>query len=201
MFRPPALRLIHTRIGLMEYLFGGGGGLPPVGNRQTDTDLYPLGATGQGDGPEHADRDPSGALLAGSMGTGVGTGVGEEDGELVAADTGGEVTATYGGVQAGRDRTEECVADGMAMCVIDGLEVVDIAEQHDDGCSVPAVRGHRRLELAGEQNAVGQAGQPVVMRLVLKPLVRTMHIADQPAVLRDDDDLAEADEHGEADCR
>ncbi len=56
----------------------------------------------------------------------------------------------------------------MAGAVVDGLEVVEVDEQHRHRRRVPVGAGQGVLEPVGEQRAVGQAGEGVVEGVVLE---------------------------------
>ena len=70
----------------------------------------------------------------------------EQDRELVAAEPGRGVGAAEHRLQPGRDVDEEPVAHGVAEAVVDGLERVEVDEQHRRGAigsSAGASRGRR----------------------------------------------------------
>ena len=71
-------------------------------------------------------------------------GIPQEDGELVAADPGGEVARAQGRLDALADGREQLVAGGVAEGVVDDLEVVEIEEQ-DDRDEPGRVRGLETL--------------------------------------------------------
>ena len=64
------------------------------------------------------------------------------------------------------DRHEQAVAGGVAEAVVDGLEVVEVDEQHRQRPAEAAACAQRVLDAVEEQGAVGEAGQRVVERLV-----------------------------------
>ena len=86
----------------------------------------------------------------------------EHDEELVAAVPGHLVLATHRPLEPIGHRRDHGIADEMAVPVVDGLEVVDVAEQHPDGAG--GLRRHPQpLGQAGlERLLVGQAGLQVV---------------------------------------
>ena len=52
--------------------------------------------------------------------------------------------------------------DGVAERVVDGLEPVEVDEQHAEHAIVPSDAGERLLEPVGEHHAVRQAGERIV---------------------------------------
>src|SRR3712207_9210509 len=54
---------------------------------------------------------------------------------------------------------QQLVADGVALRVVDDLEVVEVAQEHRERAQVGAVQLQRVREPVGEQRAVGQARQ------------------------------------------
>ena len=90
-----------------------------------------------------------------------GAGVGEDDGELVAAHAVGEVGAAARGPDRGGQRLQALVAGLVAVRVVDGLEVVDV-DEHERQRHAGA--GHD-LQLARdvlvEGAVVAQAGERV----------------------------------------
>ena len=59
----------------------------------------------------------------------------------------------------------------------------------------------RRIETAVERLAIGQPGQPVVPRLEAQLLLHVSEIAEQPAVVVEQQVLADEDQHGDTDGR
>ena len=57
-------------------------------------------------------------------------GVGQDDAELIAAQTPGDVGATDAAAHKFSERGQDLVAGRMPVSVVDGLEAVDIAEAH-----------------------------------------------------------------------
>ena len=62
--------------------------------------------------------------------------------------------------------------------VVDLLEVVEVAEQHDDRVSLVTARSERLPEPVSEQLAVGETGQTVVERLVNQLLLDDVPLGD-----------------------
>ena len=79
----------------------------------------------------------------------------DDDHELVTAESRDEILASNGSLQPAADLHEHGVARGMAVCVVDGLEPVQVAE--DDGGAASRQGG----QLFEEPSSVGQPGQLV----------------------------------------
>jgi hypothetical protein len=92
-------------------------------------------------------------------------GSGEREHELVAADATAEVTGPQLGTQRVRQRTQRVVADGVAMRVVDSLEVVNVERDHRDGISRASGPLELLVEALLEGTMVEQAGQRIVGRL------------------------------------
>ena len=97
-----------------------------------------------------------------------GAGVGQDDGELVAAHPVGEVRAAARGPDRVGQRLQALVAGLVAVRVVDGLEVVDVEEQerqrHAGARERPAARARGLVEGAmvaqpGERVGDGHLGQ------------------------------------------
>ena len=69
-------------------------------------------------------------------------------------------------LDAGRGLDEQLVADRVAERVVDGLEAVEVDEQHAEHAIVASHARERLLEAVGEHDPVGQAGERVVQHLV-----------------------------------
>ena len=80
----------------------------------------------------------------------------EQDRELVAAEPGRGVGAAEHRLQPGRDVDEQPVADGVAEAVVDGLERVEVEEQHRGRCGPSAAGASRGRR--GRRTAPGWAG-------------------------------------------
>ena len=83
----------------------------------------------------------------------------EQDGELITSQPSGDVAGAQALADAVCDGAEQPIAGCMAEAVIDGLEVVDIDEEHAD--VVPVLR-QRLVDSGAEEEPVGHAGQRVV---------------------------------------
>ena len=68
--------------------------------------------------------------------------VGDEQGELVAAEPGGNVATSKRPAQLGPDGPEGGVAGGVTEAVVDTLEVVQVEKDQREGPSVPLGVGH-----------------------------------------------------------
>jgi hypothetical protein len=89
----------------------------------------------------------------------------EQQGELVAAEPGSEVTVAQAGVEPIGDRDEQGVTGCVAEAVVDGLEVVDVDEQ--DGEVAASIWLHKCLgQPEREQRLVGEPGQRIVVCLM-----------------------------------
>ena len=87
-------------------------------------------------------------------------------------------------LQAARDLDEQIVAGVVAEAVVDALEPVEIEEQHRQRRGPPARAADRDVQAVEEQDAVRQAGQRIVDRLVGEPGRRALaldRVADRPA--------------------
>jgi len=89
--------------------------------------------------------------------------VAQHDDELVAAEAAEQVVVAQALVQARGGRLEQRIAGGVAEGVVDGLEAVQVDEQHRQRAAAIA----RHLDgiggLLAQQHPVGQAGEQVVM--------------------------------------
>jgi hypothetical protein len=130
-------------------------------------------------------QDPAGQVLR------VGAAPGEQHGELVTAHP-DRHTAARLVPQHGRHRPQQAVADVVAEQIVDGLEVVEIDEQH--GCRL--ARGQGGGEPVVEQGPVGQPGQAVVGRLVLQAGLLDVHRPQQPGVVPEHEVLPDRDQRG-----
>ena len=91
----------------------------------------------------------------------------EDQHELVAADARHGVALAQHAAQALGHRLQQQVAGRVAEAVVDELEVVEVHEHHRDGARL-ALRVHRLAQAVVQQVAVRQAGERVVVRLVLE---------------------------------
>ena len=89
--------------------------------------------------------------------------VGQQDPELVASQPRDRVLGADAALDASRDEPQQRVAAGVPERVIDGLEVVDIEEQHRRRAAVAVAAGQRLPDAVLEQSPIGQSGQLVVV--------------------------------------
>ena len=142
----------HERVGVLAV--AGADGDADAG---ADDHLLPVDLVGAADGFDHATRKRSGVGRLGDVSL--------QNGKLVATHARDDVGVARERAQPFRDHLEEFVAGGVAEGVVDVLEVVEIEEV----CRYLFTAfgpGKRLFELLIEQDAVGQAGERVVMRHV-----------------------------------
>ena len=110
---------------------------------------------------------------------------GLDHGKFVAAEPGDQVGRLDAGLDAGRDRFQQFVADMMSERVVDALEFVDIDIEQGE-----LLAGNRLVQLAldllAEQHPVRQVGQRVVMRKMRDLFVGAPALGD---VVDDVDDV------------
>ena len=100
------------------------------------------------------------------------------DGELVAAEPRRRILAAKLSLEALGDGAQQAVADGMAQGVVHILEVIDV-EAHDGGKTATAPgHGNGVVDPLPEQDAVGQAGQCIVLGHVPDVLLAPLQLAD-----------------------
>ena len=92
------------------------------------------------------------------------------------------------GPQARGDGLQQPVAPGVAEGVVDGLEVVEVQEQHRERPAVVAPATERVLHAIAEQRPVREVGDRVVERLVGELLLELLALGDVAQV---DDDSAD----------
>ena len=105
----------------------------------------------------------------------------EQHRELVAAEAGGSVLRAERLIDAAGDCAQQLIADGVTEPVVDGLEVVQVEEDHRDPGSGAPEAGERMLHAILEQCAVREPGEPVVESLVMELLQEPDalgHVAD-----------------------
>ena len=95
-----------------------------------------------------------------------------------------------------RDLEQHPVADGVAEAVVDGLEVVEVDEQHGHPGAFAQVPGDRVAHALVEQGPVGQVRDRVVERLVGELLLEGLALADVAAVEHDPADRAVVEQVG-----
>ena len=127
--------------------------------------------------------------------------IGQYDDELIPAEPGDQILGAEGRAQPLRDGPEQLIPDGMAVLVIDRLEVVQIEEQDRQlGAGAVGARQHVPGELV-EQGACRQTGQRVVLSqpdgVIFAFLASGDILIDQQHVLQDTVGVADRDEAGQ----
>src|SRR5215218_5324661 len=123
-------------------------------------------------------RDLAGALEVGAR---------QQQGELLAPPTAGEVDLADARVERGGEDLQHVVAGGVSPAVIDPLEVVDVREHDRERLAEALGTREFLLERGGAEPAIRQAGEPVHQGLLLDRLVavgvreRDHGMADEPA--------------------
>ena len=176
------LGAIHRVVGVRQQRLG----RVAVARKKRDADaggdeqLRPFDLQRQRDRVEHLLRD---------LRRGVGRlQIGQQDGELVAAHARDRVLLAQRRLQPRGDRFQQLVAGRMAERVVDDLEAIEIEKHHRQRMlHAPRVRERDRQAIA-EQPAVRQAGQRIVIGLILDLLLDPLALGD---VARDADDLAD----------
>ena len=129
------------------------------------------------DAVDDGSADPLGAVLVG---------VGEQDGELVAAQPRDHVGVADGAAQQAADGDQELVAGVVAEGVVDLLEVVEVEQQQRAARAVAPAPLEVALELGVEAAPVGQAGEHVVVDEVGEPVLVAAPLGDVDDVDQDD---------------
>jgi hypothetical protein len=109
----------------------------------------------------------------------------QHDHELIAAIAASRVTAADAERQARRHLLQDLVPRGMAACVVDALESVEVEQQHAHGFALAFGLQHRLPEPVEEQASIGQPGQGVVTRDVTRLRRFTLeppHFAHEPRI-------------------
>lgn len=88
--------------------------------------------------------------------------------ELVAAEPGRGVAVPDRRLEAVGGLDEQFVTGLVADGVVDGLEAVEVDEEHGRAPVGGATAGQGLLDALGEQRAVGQVGERVVLGVVLQ---------------------------------
>jgi len=129
-------------------------------------------------------------------GDGLGTvGSLDEDDELVAPEPPGGVLRPQRRGDALGDRTEEAVAGGVAVDVVDVLEPVEVHEQGRDRYMVAASPGQHLPGAFEDQRPIGEAGEVVVEGLVVQLARALAYEAEGPAAAPGED-LHEPEQKG-----
>ena len=120
----------------------------------------------------------------------------EQDRELVAAEAGGGVGGPDARGDALSDLEQDPVAGGVAEAVVDGLEVVEVDEQHSHPDAVAEGPRDRVADALVEQRPVGEVGDRIVEGLVGELLLERLALRDVAAVQDDPTDRGVAEEVG-----
>ena len=167
------LGLVHGLVGLAQQLVGVDlFGLRVGGHADAGRDLHHGRADGDGPGRgrEHARDDLQ--HLPGVFD------VLHDGHEFVTAQAGQRVALAQGLAQALGHGHQQLVTDGMAVPVVDVLEAVEV--EVDDGqlLAAPTRLPHRLVQPVGQQDAVGQAGQRVVVGVEVQLLLVLLELGD-----------------------
>ena len=92
----------------------------------------------------------------------------EQDHELIPAQATDRVVLAYGGTQASGDFDQQFIARGMPPAVIDRFEIIEIQVADGEVLLMPLGIGNGLFQTIGEQLAVGQSGQGVVVSHVFQ---------------------------------
>ncbi|MNC51716.1 hypothetical protein D3C75_1010180 [compost metagenome] len=105
--------------------------------------------------------------------------IGQQDGELLAAQPAGNVVVTQAGTDRCTDALQHLVASGMPERVVDLFEMVDVQHQHGHECTrIPAL-GVLRRSVVEKSTSVVQAGQFVRARGHHGKPMRALHFVFQ----------------------
>ncbi len=116
-------------------------------------------------------------------------GVGQDQGELVAADARQDVAVAQDVAQRVADARQELVAGGVAEGVVDQLEAVQVEQHQRAGAAMAARAADLALELFLEAPAAEEARQRVAVGEVLQLVLEALALGDVDG-LQDDQPLA-----------
>ena len=158
-----ALRLVHRQVGLAQHRLGVGLGV--LGDRDADAcEHRDFGGAERERLLERVEHAPGErhrlALALEFLG---------EDHELVAAEPRDRVAVAHQLREPLGDRHQQAVADVVTEVVVDGLELVEVDEQHRQHAGAAVQARHRLAGAVHQQGAVGELGQRVVQGLALEP--------------------------------
>ena len=148
---------VHGEVGAAQQFGGVAGVRSPLGD--ADAHRHDEGGRADGEWFAQAVQDPVGDC----DGRGAVVVFGDENGELVAAESGDEVLHTYAGTEPGRKLDEQRIPAFVAEGVVDVLEIVDVDEQNaflPGAPLAPSVEGSGQP--IGQRRPVRQTGQRVV---------------------------------------
>ena len=132
---PALLRLGERRVGLRQQLidaFTFAGRSPGDADARRDVDLPTGDRERLRHGVRHALRHHLGRIGRQALH--------DQDGELVASETGENVVAVEQVANPLRERTQQLIPDVVAIAVVDELEAIDVDQQHRDGTVASAQR-------------------------------------------------------------
>ena len=157
--------VVECDVGVLQQLVGGAAVRRGAHDAEAgaDGDRMAQNVVGLGDRREHA-LGQAFALL-GAHGARL------DDGELVAAETREEIGLANAGAQALRDRLQQGIADRMAVGIVDLFELVEVDPVQRQRAAL-AEALERLLERLAEVEAVGDAGERIVVRQPLDLLLR-----------------------------
>jgi len=154
------LGAVHREVGVAQQLVGARRGVARVGDadRGPDEDLLALHV----EGPAHGGDD--------ALGDGVGLDAApvvlEQHRELVAPEARRGVGCARAGGEPLGHGAQELVAGGVADAVVDGLEAIQVDEQHAQLGRTAGRHVQRVLQAVQEERAVGQPGEGVAKGLL-----------------------------------
>ena len=94
-----------------------------------------------------------------------------DDGKFIAAKPGNGIGLPRTLQQARADGLQKGIADRMAECIVDRLELIEIEAQQRQALAPPCL-GNRLFEPLAEQHAVRQVGQRIVVRQMRRSWLR-----------------------------
>jgi len=183
--RPPAgdpvapglLGLVHRRVGALQELLGVAAVVREAGDPDAGRDRLLRGALDRQRLAQQAEH-----LLGDAQRVLVVDQVGNEDRELVAAQTRAGVALAQAASDALRGEAQQRVARQVAERVVHALEAVEVEEQHGEALAVAPRGGDRLLEPVLEQRPVGEAGELVVGRELARALARDVQLEEHALV-------------------
>ena len=143
--------------------------------------LLPADRPWPADGFEHAFRDRLDLGVAGDAG--------QQERELVSTDTGDCIALAHEGAELESKVSQQFVAGGVAERVVDQLEAVDVEEHHGEALGGAAGLGERHGQAVGEEGAVWEIGQSVVIGEVADHLFGLLALGDVAEAPNAADDL------------
>ncbi len=102
----------------------------------------------------------------------------DHDHELVAAHARDRVALAHAHEDAARHRLQQAVAQLVAERVVDGLEAVEVEEEHGELRAVAVRLRDGLLDAVAQQHAVGQPRERVVVRHVRDALLGELALGD-----------------------